>query len=593
MTRRDLALAVLFVLASAPLAAAQAPPASPPARPRSYVGGVADTGQFLPDTTFLASVEDRTITVGQFREAFFNSYAETRPRTNLEGRREFLESMINKEVLALTARAIDRPLDFEDRATMREHTERTLSNVTFQRLVADSAEVPPEMLGKAYDQHERMRRLQHIQFAMHDSALARRVRADLVAKRIGWDEAVRRYSKAAGDSGPGGLWGWTRRERVTPDIGFPVWDLAVGEISMPLRDVEGVHLIRATHEQRVRMPPYNMSAGVLAGQLQPWVTGHRVEALRAQVRRRMGMQYDTTQIVWASSLFGETAGMSRTETGETLINPHGHLPEFAPADTGRVLARWNGGQFTLGGFLARFNAVPPLQRQNVNNFDDFRGAIDTFVMDPVMAEIARERGLENDPLTKRLIDRRLEQIRVEHLFEDSVQSRIVVTPKMRRDFYEKHLLQYHSWRNVTFAAILRFTRAGADSVVARLAAGESAASILAADSLNGVFGSIRQIREDEQGTPYYKVLFEELKQGESRVIGPDKQGDYLVLHSIHYDQGRQLSFEEVQSLVDESVQNITAEKLLHDLIARHRPKYRVVARTDLLERVKMADPLLD
>ncbi len=591
MTRRDPVLAVLFVLALAPLAAAQTAPA--PARPRSYVGGVADTGQFVPDSTVLARVEDRTITVGQFREAFFNSYAETRPPTSLEGRREFLESMINKEVLALTAREIDRPLDFEDRTVMREHTERTLSNVTFQRLVADSVHIPDELLGKAYDQHERTLRLQHIQFASHDSALAKQVRRDLIAKRLTWSQAVQRYSKATNDSGPDGLWGWTKRERMTPEVGFPVWDLKVGEISQPMRDIEGVHLIRATHEQRVRMPPYPMARGVLAGALQPWLTGLRVESLRDQVRARMGVVYDTAQIVWASGLMGETAGMGRTETGETLINPHGHLPEFAPADTGRVLARWNGGHLSLGMFLARFNAIPPLQRQNVNNFDAFRGAVDTFIMDPMMAQIARERGLENDPLTRRMIERRLEQLRVEHLFEDSVEARVVVTPKMRRDFYEKNLLQYHSWRNVRFAAIVRTTRAGADSVVARLKAGESAESIIAADSAQGVFGSIRDIREDEQGTAYYKVLFEELKQGESTVIGPDKQGDYLVLHSIHYDQGRQLSFEEVQGLVDESLQNLTAEKLLRELIARHRPKYEIVARTELLPRVKMADPLLD
>src|SRR5436190_1407517 len=90
----------------------------------SYVNDEPDTGQFLPDSVLLGRVEKRTISVRDYVESYFASYAEYRPRPDEAGRLEFLNSMINKEVLGLTALSINRPLGFEDRAVMREFTER-------------------------------------------------------------------------------------------------------------------------------------------------------------------------------------------------------------------------------------------------------------------------------------------------------------------------------------------------------------------------------------------------------------------------------------------------------------------------------------
>ena len=86
--------------------------------------GIVDRGQFLPDTAVLARVNDRVTRVGAFIDAYFSSYAEDRPKSDSAGRVEFLNSIVNKEVLGLTALAINRPLGFEDRAKLRAATEQ-------------------------------------------------------------------------------------------------------------------------------------------------------------------------------------------------------------------------------------------------------------------------------------------------------------------------------------------------------------------------------------------------------------------------------------------------------------------------------------
>src|SRR4029077_12871869 len=88
-------------------------------------------GQFLPDTTVLATVGKSSIRVSRYVEDYFNSWPENRPESDSAGRVEFLGTLINKEILNTVALETYHDLTFEERITMREHTERALSNILY------------------------------------------------------------------------------------------------------------------------------------------------------------------------------------------------------------------------------------------------------------------------------------------------------------------------------------------------------------------------------------------------------------------------------------------------------------------------------
>lgn len=609
MTLRRVALPTLLVVWTTFCLAAPAPQpwkpvAKPPATPvpaaptppgraaaTEIVDSVPDTGQFLPDTAMLARIDDKVIRVRTFREFWFGSYAQSRPRPDSAGRCEFLDNMINKEVLAALARKVDKPFGFEDRAVMREFTQRTLSNIVFQRLVADSATIPEEEVRHAYEQRGVELHLQHI--LTSDRGAAEQARRDLLAGRLTWPAAVHRFSIARRDSGPDGDLGWRKWTAFDPAVALEIFDLKEGQLSSVFFDADGFHVARVAGRRAAPLPAYTLMRGVVLHDLQPLAISRRVEGLRERLRQQLGMVYDSTNIAWAASLFGQTAAVQRDAEGNTVLDISGVLPEFADADTARLLASWRGGRYSLGDFLAAYKAIPVPQRQNVNTFESLRYTLDTYTLEPHFARLAVERGLDRDPLAVAYIDRRREQIQVEHLFADSVQARVWITPEERRHYYESRLREFYSFQNVTFAAILRHDKPGADSLRQALLQGAAPAAVLRADSLAGeVTGSIRTMREDEHGQ-YYKTLFEEMKPGEVRLSGPDKVGDYLVLQKLAHDPGRQLRYDEVQSIVDESLQNIKAEEALKQLIARHRSEHDIVTHPGLMMRVKLVDPSLD
>ena len=551
--------------------------------------GIVDRGQFLPDTAVLARVNDRVTRVGAFIDAYFSSYAEDRPKADSAGRVEFLNSIVNKEVLGLTALAINRPLGFEDRAKLRAATERILSSVLYQRAVVESVTVTEDEMKRVYEQYRYRQHMRHILFA--DRSTAEKVRKDLVSKRVAWKDAVRKHSLAPDREHDGDL-GWSARVNFDPILADQVYTLEPGQISPVIRDSQGYQLFQCIEHQPMDPPAYEGIRSLIRGQIRAVKTAQRVAALQGLVREEIGMAYDTTAITWASAHFTPTM-TSHQDVGGPSLEFNVDLPEFTPADTARTLATYRGGRFSLGDFFAAYTAISALARPSVADFESMRSQIDGFVFEPHMAELARRRGLEKDSLVVSRIEGQREQILVDHMYQDSILSKVVVLPEEGRQFYQKNISGFVTYPRVRFAAFARPSRAGADSVAERLRSGAKADDILRADSLQGrVSGSIQERSGREHGTAYYKLLFEELRPGKVSVEGPDRQGVYAVIQLLSYEPGRQLSYQEAQDIVDESLMNSKSEERLKEFLARHRKRYRIEAHPELLMRVRLADPTL-
>ena len=578
-------LVTASIVVGAPWAALAAPA---PGRPSVYIGGVRDTGQFLPDTTVLLRVADRIGRVRDFIDTYYSSFAQYRPASDSLGRVEFLNTMITKEIMALVAAAAQRPLSFEDRAVLRENRERVLSDVAYQRLVTDSVRVSEDEVRREFEQYKYQQRLRMIRCA--DRATAGRVRGALLAKRLAWKEAVRRHHRALPGEPADGELGWVARDAFDPATGRALYELRPGEISEMMPDARGFRVYQAVERRPVAPQLYAVARRSILRQLQTERAAARAERIRAQVARGIDLQHDSTNIAWAAPRFENEPLVERGGPNEMVVNLDRPLPEFEPSDTARVLARHRDGRFTLGDFMHAYSELNPIQRPPVSDVDAFHHYVDLMILEPYMARLAEQRGLDRDTLALARFARREEELRVEHLYQDSVASHVWIDPAERRKYYQENLAQFLTYAKVRYAAIMRPTQAGAESLLARLRAAEKAQDILRADSLAGVMsGSIQERMENEHG-PYQKVLFEELRPGQARAEGPDRAGRWVVLQSLEFDPGRQLSYVEAEHYVDDALREGKSEALLQAFIARHRPRYAIESRPEWVMRVRLVDP---
>ena len=510
--------AMLALVAIAPHArsAAAAPPAragAPATRPggpamnahvtasgtpiRAYINGVPDTGQFLPDTVTLARVNDRRITVRDYVQNYFNSYAEDRPGQDSLGRVTFLQTMINKEVLGRTALSAGYAPTYEDRIKMREHTERVLANTLFMRAILDSADVTEADIQRVYDQYKYEQHFRHILFA--DPATAERVRRDLISGRIGWKDAVKKYSQAKHDKGTDGDMGWIPRGALIYPIAEQVYHLKPNEISSVFEDQEGAQLVQAVERKTVTPRLMSSLRSTIVGQLRNARAAELSDRLLAIIGGQIGFAIDSANVDWAYRQFPSPIE-SRPENGGVNLVIDASVPEFSPTDTSRVLGRWKGGQLTVGGFMQAFSDIPPIVRPACNTFDGLAGQVANVVLEPYRAKIALERGYDKDPQAMAQIEMKREQILVEHMYEDSVASRVSITPAERRRYYERNKASFVTFASRRFATILRNSQAGVDSLIAALKSGRRAEDVIAADSAAGfVSGTIHELNETEHG----------------------------------------------------------------------------------------------
>jgi hypothetical protein len=541
----------------------------------------ATPGQAVTDTTLLAMVNDRPITVRTFRVSYFATPTNIRPLPDSLGRIEYLRTLVTKEVLGLTALGLDLPLDFSDRAVLREHREVTLANTLYQRLVEDSVRVTEAELQAAhahfgYDQRVREMRFQ-------DRVTAERVRRGLIAGKTTWDEAAGRHALSATEPV------WLRRRDVSMLVALTVFPLNPGQLSEVIADGDGVHLYQVLERRSFAPPAYSGLRRYLWIQLQSAKALPYAERLNDMMRREMAVAYDTTYIRFVASQMGDTRGVKPGVEGPVVeVTPK--LPDFSTADLERALVRWNDGQLTLGELLPAYTAGSPFFRGNLDTFESMRAQIDGMIFGPTMARVAERLGFENDSLAEAVLKRKLESILVERLYRDSVESKVRPSDDEVRAFYDQNRQYFQSHGTARWAGIPRPTRDEALAVLDRLRAGEDPAVILRVDSLAGrPLGSIQDRDQDGHG-PYHETLFGELRPGESTVIGPHGDGSYAVVKLISREPSLPLPFDEVRAEVTEAVRAVQSEALLQQLVGRHSRTMKIIFRPELLMAVSLTDP---
>jgi hypothetical protein len=403
---------------------------------------------------------------------------------------------------------------------------------------------------------------------------------------------VKKYSLVSADSFPDGDMGWLRRERIDPLLGNIIFALKPGEISKPVHDTQGWHIVQSLERRPRSAPGYRAMRRKLRGELEVDRAAPYTERILAHLRAQENVRHDSVNVKFASKRFGVAVQIQPNDLGGT-INVDERIPEFSAQDTSRALVTWrNGGRYSIGDLVHAYSDIPPILRPALNVPEALTAFVESIILEPKLADYGAERGLEKDPLVQEAIEKKREELAVGHMYQDSVARFVWVSKDERKAYYEKHKPQFHTYAKVTFAAIARGSKEGADSVARQLTSGVAAATIIAADSAAGwKSGTIQERGQNERGS-YHVALFEEMRKGDVQVRGPDKEGYYAILQVLEHDPGMQLTYEMSEHMIDESLQNQKSEAALKALIERLRKRFDIAWRPELAMYIMIVDPTL-
>jgi hypothetical protein len=305
----------------------------------------------------------------------------------------------------------------------------------------------------------------------------------------------------------------------------------------------------------------------------------------------MDLAYDSTNVRYASAHFQETVKVTSNGLGAD-VDVADEVPDFAPQDTARIMARWNGGHLSLGAVQHEYSEMTPMLRPALNTPERMTAFVDAIVLAPRMVQIAIDRGLDKSPQFNAELGRRKEAILVTHMIDDSVLTKISVTKEERRAYYDQHPSLFTSYPEVTFALFARPSKEAAESTTTLLKTGKPAEQLVDEDKSRGLPSTLKTINS-EAPFDYHKLLFEELHPGQAAIVGPDKEKMFGVLYEISYNPGKLVPYDQMESAIDESVRNIKGDAAVRAFIDRHKHEYAIESHPELVMRVYLVDPGAD
>jgi len=563
-------------------------PASSQSTPMSATKTPTTTRAQLPDSALLAKVDSRVVRVADFRDRYFGGDPSTRPGQDSTGRVEFLQTLVNREVLGLTAKATGRPLTLENRMSMREYTNTTIATQYYRHRVEDPVKVTQADLKAVYPQYSYELKLRYLQIG--DQVTAERVAQDLKRGAMTWSVAATRYSTGPDSLRTGDL-GWVNRTSLGGPATSKIFALMPATLSQPIRDVDGYRIWQCLDRRPVAPPPF---AGIRISLTQELRVAREIplrDRLFDEASALASAQWDTVNIAWLAKEFVKVSGPLPGDEGKAVLDLTSHVPRLAPADTGRVLAVVHGRPFTAHQMIDTYSSVHGVFRRKILGIASLFDIVQRMTLEPDIVTLAARDGYDKSPSVTSLLDERREGMLVDQMYTDSVLAHVRVTDKMRRQIYEKNRKYFVTPDRLKYGVIVRGTEAGADSVMKQLAKGVTIEQIAFADSVAGLqYQAIREQSESESGG-FRDILFAELKPGESTKL--ERTGGWVVIHLIGPVPSRPQTYDEVEEIVDEAAQSQEAERLLDEWLGRLRPHHKIEAHPERVMQFSMTEATPD
>lgn len=519
----------------------------------------------------VAKVGDRTITLSAFEKAAETMDEKFLPKTSdLAGKKELLDVMINKEVMTLKALSAG----YEKEEWFVRFWEKYKPGYLVASLeniyIIKKVKVTDQEVKDYFDKMHYSYTLSQILVANEDEA--RSIREQVVG---GGDfaELARKYSlgpeaASGGDLGSneiGGMFYWVEEA---------LFAMKEGDISQPLRTPDGWSILKVQRIQKITPEKDIVYARrkVEANQQKKML-----QEMKTKIEKDIGLVIfpDAVNIVY-NNLPPEINPedlMSYKVTRENA--PKLEIPEQYQ---GMLLAQYADGSYTLKDYMKIFDEIALPERPSHRRAkESIVTSIHRRIWDSALPVYAEQtlKVLEI-PEVARDYQTRKEMVLVRYLYEDQITNQVVVGDLEVQDYYNAHKNEIMSPEKRSFSIILVSDKTKADEVAAIAKKGENFARLVkrfsedpTATQNNGATGLVQRGE-----FPDYDAVAFSLPQGQ--VSDPfEVPRGWAVVKVDQIEAPQAVPYAAAAASAKEQMVEARSEKLLQDKLAKWRKDYPV------------------
>ena len=519
----------------------------------------------------VAKIKDRTISVATYEATWFKVDPKFLPETDdLEGRLEFLDTMIDKDVLALKADELGYDKDEYVVKGMEAFKKVGLQAGYLKLKVADKIDVSEKNLREYYKNYGVTYHVKQILVDTHDEA---EQVYDILADGADFETVCREYSKGP-DAEEGGRIVNALYGTFPPDFHNELFSKKVGEITRPIESPYGYFVIKVVSENRPAQRPFDE----VRADIEQLVTNQQqiqlTNEMAADVRRRAGFEWYEDNLKTAFVYLPADRPLTSPPNRDDEIYP---LLRIEPQDLDKPLVGYKGKFITMKDFSDLYDRASFFRRpRRERRLGDVKHFLLEIVMNELVEDEMAQSGIENEPEVAELLSRKREQLMVDKLYQDLIDKQTIVGPAEIESYYQDNMEQFRRNEERRFGFILTGDRGAAEEAYSLLRDDvpfERVAEQYNVEDLRQGLATDRFILKgenpdiDEHGFALARV-------GEfSKPFETDR--GWMVLKLYERKPERILTVAEAQADIGRYLKTLKNEERLNELLVKWREEYPI------------------
>ena len=553
------------------------------------VASIALTGCSKREDLKLAECKDRVITIHDFEDSYAQVKDEYLPTAEAEDekKKEFLDMMLNREVLAAKADELGYDKDPAVAQGM-EAFRRMTTQIAFLRREVGEIKVSDADVKKYYD-------MMGTTVSMKQILCDREEQAQEAYKALkdnpDFESVIMQYSKAD-DAKDGGTVITAPFGQLVPEVEEEVFKQSVGGVTEPIFTVQGWVILKVLKIDKVgRKSPAEFEA--VKDRLREQIHNQReaiaVNAFTGKLRDQYGVvwNYDNLEIVF--SALPPDRPLDQPQSRDQEVFP---LLYFEAGDLDKPLVSYPGRTIAIKDFSDLYDQASFFNRpRREARPGGIRSFLTLNVMNDISNDVVKKSGIESDPEVKRILQLKQDEIMTGLLYEDVVNKQSVVTFDKMEAYYKDNQQRFRQPERRMFGVVVAGDVETAQRAQEELRSGKPVATIAAAYSTDEETLETRGVTKN--------VMRGELPEYDEIGFGLPRVGavsdpfqvsrGWAVLKLMELSPERLFTYEEAQGQIDATLREGENDRRLKVLLAKWKDEYKVVIHDENLKKVKLPE----
>ncbi len=533
----------------------------------------------------LAEFKGRAITIGEFERAYANVDPKFLPKaTGIEGYREFLNTMLNKEIMAHKADELGYDKDPSVVQGLEAFKKLGLQTAYLKRRVVDKVTVSEDEIRRHYNN-------KGATLTIKQMLLDTKEEADevwqLLEEGSDFDSVLRQYSKAP-DASEGGNVMTVAYGSYTPGLQNTLFSTPVGEYTKPIDTPYGYFIIKVLRRTDAkRKDPYDKIHDTLEQEVRVQKEMILTNEVTDKIREKYGVSWFTDGLRVCFDALPPDRPLNSPPRRADEVYP---LLYFDEPLLDKPVVTYKGKTITVKDFSDYYDQASFFTRPR----REYRlGGIKNFLTERIMSEIIvdemKASNIEKDPEVAGAIQAKKEELMVNRLWADMVNGQTKVDRSMIQNYYNDNYDAFKVPEKRRFGVILCGDQEAAMEAYKELQKGELFRNVAMAYSVDETtrkaLGETDLLARGEQ-PEMDEVGFSLPRVGAVSEPFQTSRG-WMILKLTERSPERMYSLDEARGSIEGALKQQLNEKRLNSLLEKWKEEAGLVIYEDALSKIQV------